>query len=58
MTDIEERLGHTFANRELLAQALTHASWAHERKGGSNERLEHLGDGILQACMTIALFER
>lgn len=55
---VQEHLGHRFADPTLLERALTHASWAHERRTTSNERLEHLGDGILQACMTIALFER
>ena len=44
MTDLEERLGHRFADPSLLIRALTHAS-ANEKK--SNERLEFLGDRVL-----------
>ena len=46
----EARLGYTFRNKELLANALTHSSYAneHRREGEtSNERLEFLGDAIL-----------
>ena len=43
-TELEERLGHTFKDKELLRRALTHASADAER---SNERLEFLGDRVL-----------
>ncbi len=52
----QERLGHRFAEPELLDQALTHASWAHEHGGESNERLEFLGDAFLDAVVTRLLF--
>ena len=48
MTPIEERIGFVFARRELLAEALTHASAAEGRRGAiTNERLEFLGDRVL-----------
>ena len=49
MTALEEKLGYTFQNRQLLDNALTHSSWANESKNKlpSNERLEFLGDSIL-----------
>ena len=49
MTALEEKLGYTFQNRQLLDNALTHSSWANESRSGlpSNERLEFLGDSIL-----------
>jgi ribonuclease-3 len=55
---LEERLGHRFADRDLLLLAVTHTSYANEHDSESNERLEFLGDAILQACMTILLFRR
>jgi ribonuclease-3 len=48
--DLERRLGRRFADPALLAQALTHSSWAHENAGTprrDNERLEFLGDALL-----------
>lgn len=49
---LEERLGHTFGDRELLARALTHKSHVYEKPlvgfgSGDNEQLEFLGDAIL-----------
>lgn len=49
-TEIQERLGYRFANAELLSRALTHKSYANERREGAstnNERLEFLGDTVL-----------
>lgn len=44
---IETSIGHRFADRDLLEQALTHASAAHGGIALSNERLEFLGDRVL-----------
>ncbi len=44
MTELEERLGHVFADKGLLERALTHAS---SDTIASNERLEFLGDRVL-----------
>lgn len=46
---LEERLGHRFADRELLHLALVHRSWRAENPSstGTNERLEFLGDAVL-----------
>ena len=51
---LEDRIGHHFANAALLQQALTH------RSHGSlhNERLEFLGDSILNCVVASLLFER
>lgn len=54
---LAERCGHAFHDRALLEQALTHRSWAHENGGENNERLEFLGDAVLQACSTMLLME-
>ncbi len=47
--ELEERIGHRFADRSLLVQALVHRSWHAENpeSTGTNERLEFLGDAVL-----------
>ncbi len=48
LSDIEQRIAHTFANSQLLEHALTHKSYANEnRLPFHNERMEFLGDSIL-----------
>ncbi len=44
--DLQQRIGHRFADRDLLVRAMTHASVTDQRKD-SNERLEFLGDAVL-----------
>ena len=51
---LQERLGYTFKKLELLNQALTHRS--HSKK--NNERLEFLGDSILNCVVAEMLYER
>ena len=45
---LEQSIGYTFKNKELLKKALTHTSYAYENKIESNEKLEFLGDSILE----------
>ncbi len=45
---LEESLEYKFKNINLLKQALTHTSYAYENKIGSNEKLEFLGDSVLE----------
>jgi len=45
---IEKELGYEFKNKLLLKTALTHTSYAYEKKIESNEKLEFLGDSILE----------
>lgn len=49
-----------FKNQDLLTQALTHKSWVNEHKGErtSNERLEFLGDAILEFVITENLYKK
>jgi ribonuclease III len=48
LSDIQQRIGYQFGNRELLERALTHKSYANEnRLSVHNERLEFLGDAVL-----------
>ena len=58
MTPLEERIGYKFRNPLLLAEALTHPSVGHEtqRHHFNNQRLEFLGDAILQLVITEYLF--
>ena len=45
---LEENIGYTFKNKELLKNSLTHTSYAYENNVQSNEKLEFLGDSILE----------
>ena len=45
---LEQNIRYTFKNKELLKTALTHTSYAHEKRVESNEKLEFLGDSILE----------
>ena len=51
---IEQRLGSNFRDRDLLKQALTHRSHSNRH----NERLEFLGDSVLNCVIATELFER
>mgnify|MGYP006191927387 FL=1 len=51
---LERKLGYTFKDQDLMVLALTHRSFA----GRNNERLEFLGDAILNFVAGEALFER
>ena len=44
----EQSIGYTFSDKELLKTALTHTSYAYENGVESNEKLEFLGDSILE----------
>ena len=58
MSPLEERIGYKFRNSLLLAEALTHPSVSHEtqRYHFDNQRLEFLGDAVLQLVITEYLF--
>lgn len=58
MHPLEERIGYKFRNSLLLAEALTHPSLGHETQQYhfDNQRLEFLGDAVLQLVMTEYLF--
>jgi len=57
---LAQRLGYRFENLELLDQALRHSSYAHENPetGSSNERLEFLGDAVLDLTVCTLLLAR
>ncbi len=51
MAELENKIGYTFQNKDLLRQAVTHSSYANEQKinkTGDYERLEFLGDAVLE----------
>lgn len=55
---LEDKLGYTFADPELLRLALTHRSVSSEDPSrNDNERLEFLGDAVLQLVITDLLYE-
>ena len=56
MKSLEEKIGYTFKDKELLKKALTHTSYAYEHGIESNEKLEFLGDSILEFVSSIYLY--
>lgn len=59
--EFEERIGYTFQDKRLLVQALTHSSYANERhlgRNADNERLEFLGDAVLEIVSSDFLFHK
>ncbi|MCI9082110.1 MAG: ribonuclease III [Lachnospiraceae bacterium] len=59
--EFEEQIGYQFQNGRLLSQALTHSSYANERhmgKQADNERLEFLGDAVLEIVTSEFLYHR
>ena len=55
--DFEQFLGYAFRDRELFDEALTHASYANENGyAHNNERLEFLGDAVLELCVSEKLY--
>ena len=60
MSDLETVIGYQFKNKELLREALTHSSYANERKSKHikyNERLEFLGDAVLSIVVSDYIFK-
>ena len=61
LSEFEKKLGIKFKNEDLLLQALTHRSYLNENPGfrlGHNERLEFLGDAVLELVVTEELYEQ
>lgn len=59
LNEFQSKIGYTFKNRQLLEQALTHSSYANEKhmkKHSDNERLEFLGDAVLEIVSSEFLF--
>lgn len=57
MYELQKRIGYKFKDENLLKRALTHSSYANEKRCESNERLEFLGDSVLSLLTSEFLFE-
>jgi len=60
LEQLQERLAYTFRDSQLLVSAVTHPSYLHEHpdEPESNQRLEFLGDAVLQLVLTEELFKQ
>lgn len=62
LSQLEQSTGLKFHNRKLFQQAFTHTSYTHEKKNNGihpdNERLEFLGDAVLELAVSEYLFHR
>ncbi len=59
LTEFENIIAYSFRQRRWLCQALTHSSYSQEQKKTPNyERLEFLGDAVLELCTSQMLFEK
>ena len=59
LKELEEKISYHFQDKHLLAQALTHSSYANEHRldhNHCNERLEFLGDAVLEVISSDFLF--
>ena len=57
--ELQDKIGYEFKQEKLLRQALTHSSFANEkhlRKHSDNERLEFLGDAVLEIITSEYLY--
>ena len=50
--EIEEKIGYTFKDKSLLQQAFVHSSYGKGKNIPDNERMEYLGDSVLQLIVT------
>jgi ribonuclease-3 len=59
-SSIEEQLGYSFNDRQLLERALTHRSWTHENRNEKldNESFEFVGDSVLGLAIAEQLFAK
>ena len=55
LDEIERIIGYTFSERRLLRRCFTHASASEE---SNNERLEFLGDAVIELCVSEELYRR
>ena len=61
ITELENKIGYKFKNKDLIQTALTHTSYANEHKRLNikhNERMEFLGDAVLELVSSDILFHK
>lgn len=61
LKELEERIGYRFSDRHLMIQAMTHSSYANEHRLNKlecNERLEFLGDSVLEVVSSDCLYHK
>ena len=56
MKELQKKLNYSFSDKELIATALTHSSYANEHRCQSNERLEFVGDSVLGMVVAMHLY--
>lgn len=56
--EIEKHIGYSFNNKKLIERALTHSSYANEKKTLNNERLEFLGDSVLSIIVSEYIYRK
>lgn len=57
IAELEQQLGYQFRDKSLIETALTHTSYAYEKGVGSYERMEYLGDAVLEMLISELLYE-
>ncbi|GAB6036383.1 ribonuclease III [Fundidesulfovibrio butyratiphilus] len=58
LDDLQRHVGYAFRQSDLLLTALTHSSYANEKSCSHNERLEFLGDAVLELVVSAELYAR
>lgn len=56
-SEVEKIIGYSFKNKKLLKTAFTHSSYSNEHRVESNERLEFLGDAVIEFIITEILYQ-
>ncbi len=57
LSQLQEKIGVNFSDEKILLRAITHKSYAYEKGTESNERLEFLGDAVLNLIVTEFLYK-
>ena len=58
MNELERLIGYTFKDKSLLEMALTHSSYSHKYGEEDYQRLEYLGDSILDFVVADELYKK
>lgn len=57
LSELQKKIGLNFSDEKILLKAITHKSYAYEKETESNERLEFLGDAILNLIVTEYIYK-